>query len=131
MEKQLLLNDLSKAIQQLENALKVPDTNDLIRAGCIQYFEFCFELSWKTIKACAEEQGLTDCLSPRSAFRRAFSLGWIDDEDVWLDMLSSRNLMSHTYSIFDANNIYSSLSKYLNAFQSLVIKLFATCSSEP
>ena len=35
--------------------------------------------------------------SPREAFKRAFALGWIDEEDVWLRMLDDRN-RANTYN---------------------------------
>jgi nucleotidyltransferase substrate binding protein (TIGR01987 family) len=119
MDSRELLNDFKKALNQLQGALNMPAENDVIKAGCIQYFEFSFELAWKTIKRIAEEEGLADCNSPKSALKAAFSNGWIADEDIWLDMLSSRNKMSHTYSAEDAIDIFEKLSGYAEAMQRL------------
>jgi nucleotidyltransferase substrate binding protein (TIGR01987 family) len=82
---QWIVDDFSAALAQLRGALAEPAELDLIKAGCIQYFEFCFELGWKACKVVSAEQGLPDCLSPKACLRQAFTLGWIEDEAVWLD----------------------------------------------
>ncbi len=122
MDSRELLKDFEKARAQLQEALELPAENDVIKAGCIQYFEFTFELAWKTIKRMAEEEGLTDCNSPKSALKAAFSNGWIEAEQVWLDMLFSRNKMSHTYSAEDAMDVFDKLPVYADALQQLVEK---------
>ena len=58
MPTKTVIKDFTAALERLQEALSVPATNDLIRAGCIQYFEFCFELAWKSIKVFGVEQGL-------------------------------------------------------------------------
>lgn len=123
MDSRELWIDLKQALLQLYVALDMPAENDVIKAGCIQYFEFSFELAWKTIKRIAEEEGLADCNSPKSALKAAFSNGWIDTEEVWLEMLSSRNKMSHTYSAEDAVEVYDKLPAYADALQTLVESL--------
>jgi nucleotidyltransferase substrate binding protein (TIGR01987 family) len=107
-------------VSQLEQALSTPPASDLIRAGCIQYFEFCFELAWKSIKHVAGEAGQLDCLSPKAALKQAFANQWLDNEELWLDMLASRNLMAHTYNAADALAIYQSLPAYLPAIKGLL-----------
>ena len=122
MDSQELIIDFKKALLQLQDALRLPAQNDVIKAGCIQYFEFTFELSWKTIKRIAEGEGISDCNSPKSAFKAAFANGWIQDEEVWLDMLTSRNKMSHTYSAEDAMEVFDKLRAYLPALHQLAEK---------
>jgi nucleotidyltransferase substrate binding protein (TIGR01987 family) len=119
MDSRELLTDFQKALSRFQAALSSPDVTDVIKAGCIQYFEFTFELAWKTIRRVAEEEGLSDCNSPKSALKAAFSSGWIKTEDVWLDMLSSRNKMSHTYSAEDALAVYDKLPAYVEPLQEL------------
>lgn len=119
MDSQDLFVDFQKALSQLQAALCLPEKNDVIKAGCIQYFEFTFELAWKTIKRIADGEGLSDCNSPKSAFKAAFANGWIQDEELWLDMLTSRNKMSHTYSAEDAMDVFDKLPAYLPALQQL------------
>ncbi len=114
-----IVDDFSAALAQLQSALAVPAEIDLIKAGSIQYFEFCFELGWKACKVVAAEQGLPDCLSPKACLRQAFTLGWIEEEAVWLEMLDARNRMSHTYDARNALKIYESLPRFLAALQRL------------
>ena len=109
MNKDLLLEDLGKAVQRLEEALAKPAADDLIRAGCIQYFEFTFELGWKTAKAFCEYAGLQNVGSPRTALRQAFKQGWIPEEAGYLTMLEARNRMSHTYHPSHALDVYEQL----------------------
>ncbi len=116
MDKRVMMNDFHAALLQLESALELDATNDVLKAGCIQYFEFCFELAWKTIKSIANEQGVLDCNSPKSALKFAFKSGWIENESVWLDMLKARNRMSHTYNASSALEIYDRLPVYKDAF---------------
>jgi len=43
MDNERILTDLGKAISELKHALSIKAETNLIKAGCIQYFEFCFE----------------------------------------------------------------------------------------
>ena len=118
-----VLEDYEAALVQLEQALLEPSERDLIKAGCIQYFEFCFELAWKSIKVVSQEAGLPECLSPRACLRQSFAQGWIEEEEVWLKMLDARNRMSHTYDAKKALEIYFTLSDFNTALGVLLIKL--------
>ncbi len=119
----ILLGDFEKAVQQLSMALASAPSSDLEKAGCIQYFEFSFELAWKCIKESSLEQGLPECHSPKSCLKLAFSQNWIDDETIWLKMLQARNLMTHTYDAHDALKVYTLLSEFLAELVNLHQKL--------
>jgi nucleotidyltransferase substrate binding protein (TIGR01987 family) len=123
MDSQELREDFRRAVAEFRSALEIDPESDLIKAGCIQYFEFSFELAWKSVKRCAENEGIGDCNSPKAALKAAFSFGWIEDEEVWLDMLMSRNRMSHTYSAASALTVYDKLPGYVAALQQLTITL--------
>ncbi|MCF7817578.1 MAG: nucleotidyltransferase substrate binding protein [Kiritimatiellales bacterium] len=122
MDSNILLKDLATAVEQLDDALAMNADNDVLKAGCIQYFEFCFELAWKTVKRLAEEDGQNDCSSPKAALKQAFANGWITEEEIWLNMLSARNRMSHTYNAKDALSVFDSLPGYLSALKTLLIE---------
>lgn len=123
MDSQILLKDFGQALLQLDEALQLTAESDVIKAGCIQYFEFSFELAWKTVKRIAEDDGISECNSPKAALKEAFTNGWINEEDVWLDMLMSRNKMSHTYNAAAALAIYDKLPEYLAALKQLDAQL--------
>ena len=131
MDSDDLLNDLVRALAELEDALLLPAENNVIKAGCIQYFEFTFELAWKTVKRFAEDEGIADCNSPKAALKAAFSTGWIEEEEVWLDMLSSRNKMSHTYSASSALQVFDKLPEYAKALKKLTARLSGMKSPSP
>ena len=116
--------DFSRALKKLQAALEEDITaNELFLDGLIQRFEFCFELSWKLIKAFLDYEGI-EVNSPRSAIRKAFQTELIDDAEAWLDMLEKRNLSSHTYDAETAKEIYRNVAqKYIflfNDFESTI-----------
>ena len=119
MDNRKVLDDFEKAVGNLRDALSTPAETDLEKAGCIQYFEFCFELAWKSAQAFARELGFTDCNSPKACLKQAFSQHWLEDEVLWLEMLSARNRMAHTYNAADAMKVYESLNRYLLGFENL------------
>jgi nucleotidyltransferase substrate binding protein (TIGR01987 family) len=115
-----IVEDFAAALAQLQSALAEPAKLDLVKAGCIQYFEFSFELGWKACKVVSAEQGLPDCLSPKACLRQAFTQDWIEDETVWLEMLDARNRMAHTYDARKVLAVYDSLPKFNLALQKLL-----------
>ncbi|MBI4726973.1 nucleotidyltransferase substrate binding protein [candidate division TA06 bacterium] len=115
----LVFEDYKKAVAQLQQALSRKSDDELLQAGCLKYFEFCFELAWKSIKEAAAEEGLPECFSPKACLKQAFALGWITDEKAWLSMLEARNLMSHTYQAEQALQVYKKLSLYLDELKAL------------
>ncbi|PKN67997.1 MAG: hypothetical protein CVU54_15790 [Deltaproteobacteria bacterium HGW-Deltaproteobacteria-12] len=123
MDKSVLLLGFERALESLTQALSSPAKSDLEKAGCIQYFEFCFELAWKSIRFVASSQGLGDCSSPKACLKQAFAMQWINDEGTWLDMLAARNRMSHTYNAADALAVYDSLDKYRSELHTLFASL--------
>ena len=89
--------NFQKARLLLESALALPSPDPIHRAGIVQFFEMTFELSWKLLKDYLEAQGFTDVATPRSAIKKAFEIGLIQEGRTWLQGLEDRNLMTHTY----------------------------------
>ena len=103
--------DYCHACEKLQLALtKDISADDLYLDGVIQRFEFCFELSWKLMKAYLSFEGI-GANSPRSSIRESFKIGLITEAEDWLDMLEKRNLSSHTYDEETAREIYQHISK--------------------
>lgn len=90
------LNNLEKVLENLERAVQIPRDRELVAEGTIHRFEMTIELFWKTLQRVFRYEGHGDKTS-RESLREAFRLGWLDDEQVWLDMLDSRNTTSHEY----------------------------------
>jgi nucleotidyltransferase substrate binding protein (TIGR01987 family) len=90
------LANLERATKKLEDALQIPKDRELVVEGTIQRFEMVVELTWKTLKRALEYEGLHP-KTPRDSLKEAFKLGWLHDEDVWLDILDQRNTTSHVY----------------------------------
>jgi nucleotidyltransferase substrate binding protein (TIGR01987 family) len=66
--------------------------------GLIQRFEYTFELAWKTLKDYLEHSGIVlPQITPKAVLKAAFAAKLIEDGQIWMDMLSHRNLRSHTY----------------------------------
>jgi nucleotidyltransferase substrate binding protein (TIGR01987 family) len=88
------------AFKQLENAYeiyKVRKLTTLENQGVIQAFEVTQELSWKVMKDFLEHQGYDEIYGSKNAVRLAFNIKLITNGEVWMHMIKSRNLMSHTY----------------------------------
>ena len=122
---ELLLSDYQKAVVQFDEALEQKTGDKLKQAGCLQYFEFCFELAWKTVKAYFEYKGMNDCNSPKDCMKLAFKSNLIDNESTWIEMLENRNITTHTYNFDTALNIYESLLVYLIEMKALLNNLNA------
>ena len=89
--------NFSKALDYLETALKIENPDIIQKAGIIQFFEMSFELSWNLVKDYLEEQGFVDVKSPRTALKKAFEIGIIENGHDWMDLIIDRNLIAHTY----------------------------------
>ena len=117
------LANYSKALKKLIDAVELAKKrklSELERQGLIQVFEFTHELAWKTIKDFYEDQGETGVQGSRDVSRIAFSRGLIEDGEIWMDMIKSRNQSSHTYNEETADEIISAIiENYADEFLSL------------
>ena len=118
-----VLESFAAAVDRLGEALAAPES-DLNRDAAIQRFEFSFELSWKAIQKALRGEGL-DAASPKSCFREAYRLGWIQEEEPWLAMLEDRNLTRHTYDAKLAESVYRRLPGHLVPLRDLATRLGA------
>ncbi len=66
----------------------------------IQAFEFTHELSWQLLKDFLVDQGVSGISGSRDAVREAVVRDLLSpgSEAIWMAMIRSRNLTSHTYN---------------------------------
>ena len=65
------------------------------------------ELAWKTTREYLLDQGFVDINSPKAVMREAYAYGILNDEAVWINALTDRNLTSHVYDEKVADEIFS------------------------
>lgn len=120
---------MNKAYQiwkkRLEEALEEDELNSLYIDGTIQRFEFTIELYWKTLKRLLEVEGI-ETKTPREALKHAYAVDWLQDEQLWLQMLPDRNETSYVYNEEKAKQIYKNIVGYFpemeNTFKILLGK---------
>ena len=95
------------------------EKTEFIRDSAIKRFELAFDMAWKAIKAFLEENGVA-CVSPLSCFREAYRQSLLDYEDIWFEMVKTRNATAHTYKEELAEKVYDQLPPALGAFQKLL-----------
>ena len=112
--------EYSKAVDRLEEALK-HETDDVVIDGVLHRFEFTFELAWKTIKDYVEYQGISEKTgSPREVIQVGFKQGIISDGEAWINMMLSRNILSHLYDEKTSREIYEKIrEEYIKLFKEL------------
>lgn len=112
--------DFYKALQKLKDATNEGDS-EIIIDGILHRFEFTFELAWKTIKDYLEYLGYTEKTgSPREIIQNGYKQGIIKDGEKWIQMMLSRNSLSHIYDEKTSREIYS---KILNEYIALLENL--------
>ena len=93
-------SNYKKALQTMKSAVDLAsgrELSDLEKQGLIQGFEFTFELAWNVMKDYLEEQGITGIIGSKNAVRQAFNKGLVNDGQIWMEMIESRNISSHSY----------------------------------
>ncbi len=114
--------NLKRALTRLEEALKEDLENSLIVDGTIQRFEFTIELYWKMLKRLLAREGI-DARTPRQTLKEAYQVGWLSNEQAWLQMLKDRNSTSHVYSEAMARKIVKNISEYFPEMKNTFEKL--------
>jgi nucleotidyltransferase substrate binding protein (TIGR01987 family) len=129
------LKHFEQAHAQLEKAVELSKKrplSELEEQGVIQAFEYTHELAWNVLKDFLEEQGLRDLYGSKDSSREAFKRGLIENGGIWMDMIQSRNLTSHTYNRNISQKIVQAvLEHYFEEFTQLLAKLKPKADKEP
>ncbi len=104
------IEPLVRAFSQFKKGLKEAKS-DLEKAGAIQYFEFTYELAWKTMKRILSQRG-KEVHSPKNVFRDAALEKLIDDPEIWFSFQKDRNDTVHTYNIKIAEALFKDLPRF-------------------
>lgn len=100
--------NFNKAFSQLSGAVALAQQrplSELEQQGLIQAFAFTHELAWNTLKDFLQERGAADLFGSKDATRQAFAAGLIENGEIWMAMIQSRNLTTHTYDQTTADEI--------------------------
>jgi len=117
-------SNYKRALAQLSRFMQTAELNDLEKQGLIQAFEYTHELAWKTLSDFLKQKGNAEIYGSKDASREAFKLGLVEKGDIWMDMIESRNLTSHTYNEAVTEEITKNIIyDYYPAFNALKIKL--------
>ena len=118
-------NSYTKVLAQLSKFIEKSYLTDFEEQGLIKSFEYTHELAWKTLKDFFEYQGDQEIHGSRDATRKAFKEGLMDEDgEIWMDMIQSRNMTSHTYNEKLAGEISTAIVDiYYPAFVTLRKKL--------
>ena len=86
----------------------------------VQRFEYTVEAGWKYLKALLEENdGIEEVLSPKKTIQEALKYGYIENIEIWYEMLTARNITSHDYGIHHSEHIYGSIQSYISSLSLL------------
>ena len=111
--------NFSKAFRDLSADVALRESRELSRLeekGLIQSLEMTHELAWNVLKDYLEaEGGTTGLLGSKDTTREAFKRGLIEDGEVWMDMIKSRNLTSHVYDETTARKIAEDICVHFHA----------------
>ena len=112
--------DFLNALDRLQEALQQEPT-ELVIDGTLHRFEFTFELAWKLIKCYLEYMGVAETTgSPRETIQNGFKQGIIENGEEWINMMLSRNSLSHIYDEKTSREIYNKIkNNYINLFTRL------------
>ena len=101
--------------------------NEFIISGIIYKFFVQFEFSWKVLKELLQYEGKRAAASgsPREILKAAYKVYDFIDEDIWLEMLKSRNDMTHIYDGEAAKRLVNSiLHRYIPEYIKLRDRIF-------
>jgi nucleotidyltransferase substrate binding protein (TIGR01987 family) len=119
-------DNYGKALRHLENFVALKEDHPLSvveEFAIIKTFELTFESAWNMLKDFLVEKGQKEMFGSRDVIRNAFRVDLIENGEVWMDMIKSRNNASHAYDEKKAKEILFDISnKYLQEFRTLKLQ---------
>jgi nucleotidyltransferase substrate binding protein (TIGR01987 family) len=134
MEK-ILIEPLNKAFSCLIEGMKEFEQthNDLIRDGCIQRFEYTYELANKFIGRFLVGHfniNNDNSLTHNQVLREAAKCGLVSDVELWFEFKKARNNTTHTYDEDNANKVIEVVPYFINEVKFLIKRFKAIIESD-
>lgn len=113
----LSLEEFNKAIVSLEKALDAysgsasqhdQELMKIFRDACIQRFEYCIELAWKTSMKVLG----SNTLAAKPAVREMARNNLIANPEAWLEFIDARNDTSHSYDEGTAQKVFKKIESF-------------------
>ena len=127
----LNVSALAKAVHSLAVALeqhKNDPEDTLRRDGCIQRFEYTYELSHKMLRrflqATEPNPDVVEAMTFQTLVRTGFERGLVEHSwDTWRDWRDKRGTTSHTYDEDKAMAVFAGIPAFLREAQYLLAQL--------
>lgn len=115
--------NFGRSLANLKRSVATPVTEPRDLSGILKDFEMSYELSWKVLKRLLQEEG-HQTLGAKDVYTKAYQLGYLSDDSVWLRMIEDRNRTAHVYDEAQAKGIAENIRKdYLPALEALLSRL--------
>ncbi|MDP2038367.1 MAG: nucleotidyltransferase substrate binding protein [Ignavibacteria bacterium] len=122
-------SNFQAAIRQLQSGVDLINQRELSlleKQGLIQAFEFTHELAWNVLKDYFYYQGNFEIKGSRDATKEAFKYNLISNGNIWMQMIETRNLTSHTY---DKNIMEDIVSNIVGIFMHELVEFEKTINT--
>lgn len=113
--------NFEKALAQLTEFIKKGELNKFEEQGLVKCFEYNHELAWNVMKDFLRDDGIKDIFGSKTATKQAFNKGLIDNGEIWMEMIESRNESVYTYNEETADKIAS---KIVNDYYYEIIEFY-------
>lgn len=95
------LDSYRKALNRLAeivNCSRQRPLSEFEKDGLVQRFEFTHEMAWKLMMSfCKAQSPEEELFGSKDSTRWAAGRNLLDDAEIWMDMIRSRNFTSHNY----------------------------------
>lgn len=118
------VQEFEKALSALREGLNFTNgvdaqTYKIGRDACIQRFEVCVELAWKTSAKILGSSSTT----AKPVIREMAQNHLIQDVQMWFDFIEARNKSSHTYDEVIAKEVFEMVQKFMPEGENLLKNL--------
>ncbi|MXY98417.1 MAG: nucleotidyltransferase [Gemmatimonadetes bacterium] len=125
---QYRFHNYSRAYLLLKEAVEVMEyrkLSQLEKEGVLRRFKYAIEPSWKVMRDYLESENVVlEQVTPRAVIRKAFEAKLVDNGELWMEMLDTRNSISHKYEQEEFEKLMEDLQfNYLDEFSKLYQRL--------